>query len=78
MREIKSNLITLEEIAKLYRLSKPTINYYTNMGLLSIADKHGNKRLYDKEEIRKRLNKIQELRRKGYNLRLIRRQFFSP
>lgn len=77
MRQIDSNLLTVDEISKLYNLSKPTINYYTNMGLLSIADKHGNKRLYNKDEVHKRLEKIREMRRSGYSLRLIRRQFSS-
>lgn len=77
MRQIDSNLLTVDEISKLYNLSKPTINYYTNMGLLSIADKHGNKRLYNKAEVHKRLEKIREMRRSGYSLRLIRRQFAS-
>lgn len=77
MKRIDSNLITVDEISKLYNLSKSTINYYTNMGLLPIADKHGNKRLYNKDEIHKRLEKIREMRRSGYSLRLIRRQFTS-
>lgn len=77
MRQIDSNLITVDEISKLYNLSKPTVNYYTNMGLLPIADKHGNKRLYNKDEVHKRLEKIREMRRSGYSLRLIRRQFSS-
>lgn len=77
MRENKGNLITIDEISKLYNLSNPTVNYYTNMGLLPIADKHGNKRLYDKDEIHKRMEKIREMRRSGYSLRLISRHFTS-
>lgn len=75
MVPVKNNLITVDELSKLYLLSKATINYYTNMGLLHIADKQGNKRMYDKGEVEERLEKIRQLRTSGYSLRLIRKQF---
>lgn len=75
MGPVKNNMITVDELSKLYLLSKATINYYTNMGLLHIADKQGNKRLYDKGEVEERLEKIRQLRTSGYSLRLIRKQF---
>ena len=71
----KNNMITVDELSKLFLLSKATINYYTNMGLLHVADKQGNKRLYDKKDVEERLAKIKELRTSGYSLRLIRKQF---
>ena len=77
MLQEKKNLITIDDISKLYGFSKATINYYTNMGLLHIAEKQGNKRLYDDNEVRKRLEKIKEMRRSGYSLRLIRKQLTS-
>lgn len=77
MFQEKKNLITIGDISKLYSLSKATINYYTNMGLLHIAEKQGNKRLYDNNEVRKRLEKIKEMRRSGYSLRLISKQLTS-
>ncbi len=70
-------MIAISDISRLYGLSKATINYYTNMGLLSVAEKQGNKRLYDEDDVRKRLEKIKEMRRSGYNLRLIRKQLTS-
>ena len=75
MSASQNNLITVDELSKLYQMSKATINYYTNMGLLHIADKRGNKRLYDKLEVEERLGKIKDLRMSGYSLRLIRKQF---
>ncbi|MDD4879398.1 MAG: helix-turn-helix domain-containing protein [Candidatus Omnitrophica bacterium] len=75
MSASQNNLITVDELSKIYEMSKATINYYTNMGLLHIADKKGNKRLYDKLEVEERLKKIKDLRMSGYNLRLIRKQF---
>ncbi|MDP3787362.1 MAG: MerR family transcriptional regulator [Candidatus Omnitrophota bacterium] len=77
MFQEKKNLRTIGDISKLYSFSKATINYYTNMGLLRIAEKQGNKRLYDDNEVRKRLEKIKEMRRSGYSLRLIRKQLTS-
>jgi len=77
MFQEKKVLITIGDISKLHGLSKATINYYTNMGLLSIAEKQVNKRLYDENEVRKRLEKIKEMRRSGYSLRLIRKQLVS-
>lgn len=74
MFQERKALIAIGEIANLYGLSKATINYYTNMGLLHIVEKQGNKRLYDDDEVRKRLEKIKEMRRSGYSLRLIRKQ----
>lgn len=74
MFQERKALITIGEIAKLYGFSKATVNYYTNMGLLHIVEKQGNKRLYDDDEVRKRLEKIKEMRRSGYSLRLIRKQ----
>lgn len=68
------NFMTADEVSKLYNLSKPTINYYTSMGLLPVADKQGNRRLYDRAKIHKRLLKIKEMRRAGYSLMLIRQQ----
>lgn len=73
----KNNLITVDELSKLYLLSKATINYYTNMGLLFVADKQGNKRLYDKQAVAERLEKIRDLRRSGYSLKLIRKQLVT-
>jgi len=77
MFQEKRTLIGIGDISKLYGLSKATINYYTNMGLLHIAEKQGNKRLYDDHEVRKRLEKIKEMRRSGYSLRLISKQLTS-
>lgn len=77
MFQDKRTLITISDVSELYGLSKATINYYTNMGLLSIAEKKGNKRLYDENEVSKRLEKIKEMRRSGYSLKLIRKQLTS-
>lgn len=69
------NLGTVEDIAKQFDISKATVNYYTNIGLIVVARKKGNKRLYDRAEVDKRINKIREMMNRGYTLRLIQREF---
>ena len=74
---IDKNLVSIEGVVRLFKISKATVNYYTNLGLFHIADKKGNKRLYDKEEIERAVRKIRSLRRQGYTLKLIQQSFFN-
>lgn len=68
---ISENLITTEKLAKLLDVSVATINYYTNLGLFTVHDRKGNARLYDRREMASIFEKIQQLRREGYSLKLI-------
>ena len=67
------NLISSPQIVARYKISYQTLNYYTNLGLLHVITKKGNKRLYKESEIRHSLVKIQGLKNEGYTLRLIRK-----
>jgi len=69
------NLLTLEEVAVKFDLSKASVNYYTNLGLIVVDRKKGNKRFYDSEDVTKRINKIRDMMNIGYTLRLIQREF---
>ena len=60
-----------DEIVKGYKMSYQTINYYTNLGLLEVKKKEGNRRLYNAKEVRESLKKIELLKNKGYSLKLI-------
>jgi len=71
------NLISAKEIQAEYDISFSTINYYTNLGLLPIAGRRGNMRLYDPNQIKERMEKIRRLRHEGFSLRLIQRRFLS-
>lgn len=71
------DLISIEGVVKLFNISKATVNYYTNLGLFHIADKKGNKRLYDKEKTERTMKKIKSLRMQGYTLKLIQQSFFN-
>jgi DNA-binding transcriptional MerR regulator len=71
-----SGLVSAQEITKRYKIGYPTINYYTDLGLLSIVKREGNKRLYNAKEVSARLGAISRLMNEGYPLRLIRKQIF--
>ncbi len=64
-------LVTAEELVKLLGISSATVNYYTNLGLFKIKDRRGNKRLYEKTEIKELHDQIRKMRREGYSLRII-------
>ncbi|MBI3333809.1 MAG: MerR family transcriptional regulator [Candidatus Omnitrophica bacterium] len=70
----KNRLISLKEVAQRTGSSLSVLNYYVNLGLLPVADRQGNKRLFIEKEIFRHLQEIHQLRREGYPLRIIRRQ----
>ncbi len=65
--------ITAIDLVKQFNISYQTLNHYTNFGLLNAVKKRGlgNKRLYKESEVRKNLNRIDELKSKGYPLKII-------
>ena len=64
-------LVTAEELVKFLGISSATVNYYTNLGLFKIKDRRGNRRLYEKTEIKELHEQIRKMRREGYSLRII-------
>ena len=66
-----SALVTANGIVRRFGLSYQTLNYYTNLGLLHVAKRDGNGRLYDPEAVEQRLDTIGRLKDAGYPLRLI-------
>ena len=68
------NLVTVNQLSKLLGMSESTINYYTNLGLLKIAERKGNRRLYNRLESVERFKKIKKLRRDGYSLVVIQKE----
>jgi DNA-binding transcriptional MerR regulator len=65
-------LISPTEISKKYNISYQTVNYYTNLGLLTVKRRNGNNRLYNAREVSACLSRITKLKSLGYSLRLIR------
>ncbi|MFH1783726.1 MAG: MerR family transcriptional regulator [bacterium] len=72
---MQKNFITIKEIVKKYGIAYSTVNHYTVIGLLTVADRRKNVRLYDEAEIKGRLTRIAELRGQGYPLHLIQKEF---
>ncbi|MEA3560540.1 MAG: MerR family transcriptional regulator [Candidatus Omnitrophota bacterium] len=66
-------MISSQKITENYNISYQTVNYYTNLGLLTVRKRKGNSRLYDEQEVRKNLKRIIELKNQGYPLGLIRK-----
>lgn len=66
-----NHLLTAKQISKRFKLAYPTINYYTDLGLLPIVKRNGNRRLYNGKQVRMRLGLIFKLMNEGYPLRLI-------
>ena len=71
---MRRNVISIKEIVEKYGIPSPTVNHYTNIGLLSVTDRKKNIRFYDETEVKEKLRRISELRGKGYPLHLIRKQ----
>jgi len=67
-------IISATEIVDKYGISYQTVNYYTCLGLLVVVRVKGNKRLYDKEDVEERLKRIDELKKRGYPLKVIRQE----
>ena len=71
------NLISSKEISQKYHIPYSTITHYTNLGLLRVIGRQGNRRVYREEEVRERLEKIKKMANEGYPLRLMRDKIFG-
>ncbi|MEM7816725.1 MAG: MerR family transcriptional regulator [Candidatus Aenigmatarchaeota archaeon] len=74
---VPSKLISAKDIAIKYNVSYQTVNHYTDLGLLPVALKRGNVRLYDGKLVDRRLKQIRSLMQEGYSLRLIRKRLIG-
>lgn len=54
-------MICSKDIIKKYGISYGRLNYLTKKGLLNVAGRDGNKRLYSLIEVDRRLNKKEKL-----------------
>jgi DNA-binding transcriptional MerR regulator len=69
--------ITAKDISKRYKVAYPTINHYTNLGFFSIVKRSGNKRLFNGQTVKKRLEIISKMADEGYPLSLIKKKIVS-
>lgn len=67
-------MISAQEVVSKFGIPYYTVNYYTAIGLLPIAGKMGNRRMYEEAVIKERLKKISELASEGYPLNLIQKK----
>jgi DNA-binding transcriptional MerR regulator len=65
-------MLSTQDIIRKHNISYQTINYYTNLGLLTVRKKKGNSRFYDAQEVKKYLENIARFKNQGYSLKLIR------
>lgn len=73
----ESKVISAKEIVKKYNITYQTVNHYTDFGLLPVVMKKGNVRFYDSEVVDRNLKQIEELKKEGYSLRLIRKKLIG-
>lgn len=68
---MNNKLISSKEVIAKFNISYPALTHYTNIGLLRVVGRRGNKRLYDAVQVKQRLPKIRNMIDRGYPLRLI-------
>ncbi|MCM8787943.1 MAG: helix-turn-helix domain-containing protein [Candidatus Omnitrophica bacterium] len=73
----KSKIISAKDIVKKYNITYQTVNHYTDLGLLPVLMKKGNVRFYDSEVVDRNLKQIEEFKKEGYSLRLIRKKLIG-
>ena len=71
---MKEDFISAQEVVRRFHIPYHTLNYYTMLGIIPIAGKEGNKRLYSLKEVKQRLETVMRLSREGYPLSLIRKK----
>ncbi len=74
---MKKDLLSLKQVAILLGISTATVNYYTNVGLLRVAERKGNSRFYSRKDVLGRFGKIKGLRKQGYSLGLIQQKLLE-
>lgn len=68
------NLVSTKEIIDRFNISYQTLNYYTDLGFFTVIERRGNRRIYDLDEIARKIDRITALKNQGYPLRLIVRK----
>ena len=68
-------LIGIEEVASVFEKSVESIRKYKNYGILKVADKIGNKDLFDREDVVSKKQLIKEMQvQRGLSLSQISRR----
>ena len=64
-------LISSKELINKHNISYQTLNFYTTLGLFQVKKRIGNRRFYDENEFKDRLEIILRMKEEGYPLRMI-------
>ena len=72
-----NKFLSAKEIVNKYHLSYQKVNRYTDAGLLRVIFKEGTTRLFNQQQVRRRLKQISVLSKEGYSLRLIRKKLIG-
>ncbi|MBI4430416.1 MAG: MerR family transcriptional regulator [Candidatus Omnitrophica bacterium] len=70
----QNGCVSAKEIDAKLQIPYSKLNYYTTIGLFSVAHRNGNKRFYDITDTEKRFRSITEMMNEGYPLSLIRKK----
>lgn len=65
-------LISLSELAKIWRVNKSKLSYYTSLGLIVPVDTIGRTMIFEKDKTIITIKKIKELQKKKYSLKQIK------
>ncbi|MDD4957279.1 MAG: MerR family transcriptional regulator [Candidatus Omnitrophica bacterium] len=66
------DLVAVRELAALLKVSPSTVTYYTQLGLFDVTAIDGKRKLYKKEHTVGVYKRIQQARKEGYPLSLIK------
>ncbi|MCF7870920.1 MAG: helix-turn-helix domain-containing protein [Candidatus Omnitrophica bacterium] len=69
----KKKYLSSMDIVRKFKVPYSTLTHYTNLGLLKVVEKEGNKRLYRADKISEKLAGIKKLSLQGYPLKLIKK-----
>ena len=72
-----NSYLCAKDITDKYHITYQTLNHYTDFGLFPVISRTGNSRLYSAKTIDKNFKQINDLRREGYSLRLIRKKLIG-
>jgi len=74
---LKSDLVTVQELAKASGVSVATVDHYVDIGLLKITKREGTKRLFEYSPSVEKIEEIRGLLSQGFLLKEIRRKIIN-
>jgi len=69
---LKDKFLTSQQVVGKFGITYQTLCYYTDIGLITTAEKRGHKRYYDSAHVASRLTRIKDMQSRDYSLKSIR------